>query len=380
MEKVLERIEEITSDPYAYVARLKEESKKKIIGCFPMQVPEEIVHAAGLIPVVIWRGNEAVTWGHSHIPPYYCGIVRSFIDDAVKGKLDFMDGMIFHVRQCLLIMDIPLIIERHVKPEYMKLLYLPPIYPGKATKDFLISDLELFKKSLEDYTGNTITDDMLKSSIAVYNENRSLLEKLYEIRRKKPEILTGAEVMKIVWAGMLMQKEDHNELLKELIPKMEAGTAETTTTKIKVIPVGCLCQTPPFDILNMIEELGMVMPDDDLYVGSRYFANKVNMDGNPLEALAERHLIKSPVCPTKGVWDVLWADDVEEMVKLNNASGVISIHVKFCPPHACYYPDFKSKMIEKGIPEILVQVEHEMLSMEGIKTRLQSFTESLGGE
>ncbi len=29
MEKVLERIEEITSDPYAYVARLKEEKEKK---------------------------------------------------------------------------------------------------------------------------------------------------------------------------------------------------------------------------------------------------------------------------------------------------------------------------------------------------------------
>jgi len=68
MEKVLSKIGEVTSDPYAYVAGLKERKNKKIIGCFPMHVPEEIVHAADLIPVVIWRGNEPVTWGHAHVP------------------------------------------------------------------------------------------------------------------------------------------------------------------------------------------------------------------------------------------------------------------------------------------------------------------------
>jgi len=99
MEKVLTEIAEVTADPYGYVAGLKERKKKKVIGCFPMHIPEEIIHAADIIPVVIWRGNEPVTWGHAHVPPYDCGITRSFVDDAVRGKLDFMDGMVFHIRQ-----------------------------------------------------------------------------------------------------------------------------------------------------------------------------------------------------------------------------------------------------------------------------------------
>ena len=124
MEGVLSKIAEVTSDPYAYVAELKERKGRGIVGCFPMYVPEEIVHAAGLIPVVIWRGNESVTWGHAHVPPYDCGIVRSFVDDAVRGRLDFMDGMVFHVRQCLQVGEFPLIVERNVRPAYMKVLYL----------------------------------------------------------------------------------------------------------------------------------------------------------------------------------------------------------------------------------------------------------------
>ena len=379
MEEVLSKIEDITSDPYTYVAGLKERTEKKIIGCFPMHVPEEIVHAADMIPVVIWRSNESVTWGHAHVPPYDCGITRSFVDDAVRGKLHFMDGMVFHVRQCLQVGEFPLIIERNVKPAYQGILYLPPIYEGEAVKSFLRKDLESFKDSLEDFSGKKISNDSLKNSIEIYNENRSLLQRVYEIRREKPGILRAKDVMRIVWSSMLMLKEDHNELLKELINTMEKKPGGTENDGIKVIPVGCLCQTLQFDFLDMIEDLGMIIPDDDLYVGSRYFANPVHLDGNPIEALADRYITKTPLCPTKGVWDVHWGDEIIKMLRENKAKGVITIRVKYCPPHTCYYPDFKSKMVEEGVPEVMIDMEHEVISLEGIKTRLQSFAETMGG-
>ncbi|MDY6854553.1 MAG: 2-hydroxyacyl-CoA dehydratase family protein [Thermodesulfobacteriota bacterium] len=379
MEKILGKIAEVTSDPYAYVEDVREKKQKKIIGCFPMHVPEEIVHAAGMIPVVIWRGNEFVTWGHSHVPPYDCGITRSFVDDAVRGRLSFMDGMVFHVRQCLQVGEFPLIMERNVKPAYQKVLYMPPIFEGDSLKDYLVEDLESFKSSLEAFSGDKITDDKLSKSIEVYNKNRELLERVYQLRRERPEILKAKEIMQIVWSSMLMQKEEHNELLEELVKEMEGATVEPQEDKIRVFPVGCLCQTMQFDILDLIEDLGMIIPDDDLYVGSRYFANRVSQNGNPLEALADRYLKKSPLCPTKGVWDLDWGEEVIERMEKCGAKGVISILVKFCPPHTCYYPDFKSKMEEKNVHEIMIQVEHEVISLEGIKTRLQSFVEIIGG-
>ena len=379
MEKVLSKITEVTSDPYAYVADLREKKQKKIIGCFPMHVPEELVHASGMIPVVIWRGNELVTWGHSHVPPYDCSITRTFVDDAVRGKLPFIDGMVFDVRQCLQVGEFPLIMERNVKPAYQKVLYLPPVIEGDPTKQHLLDDLESFKESLEEFSGNKISDTDLSKSIEIYNKNRELLERVYEIRREKPGILRAKEVMQIVWSSMLMPKEDSNELLEELVKEMEAATVAPQNGKIKVIPVGCLCQTLQFDILDLIEDLGMIIPDDDLYIGSRYFANKINQNGDPLKAIAERHFAKSPLDPTKAVWDVDWGEEAIQKMKDNDAKGIISIIVKFCPPHTCYYPDFKSKMEEEGVPHVMFQMEHEIISLEGIKTRLQSFLEMIGG-
>ncbi|MDY6968692.1 MAG: 2-hydroxyacyl-CoA dehydratase family protein [Spirochaetota bacterium] len=379
MEKELSKFTEATSDPYSYVAGIKERKNLKVIGCFPMHVPEEIVHAAGLLPVVIWRGNEPVTWGHAHVPPFDCGITRSFVDDAVRGKLSFMDGFVFHIRQCLQAGEFPFIIERHLKPAYQKILYLPAVYPGAAVEDFVLNDLQSFKTSIEKFTGKAISDDDLINSIEIYNKNRSLLERVYEIRREKPEILRARDMMQIVGSSMLMPKEDHSELLSDLIAAMEKVNVKSQDDKIKVIPVGCLCQTLQFDILDLIEDLGMIIPDDDLYIGSRYFANKVNVDGDPLKGLANRYLTKTPLCPTKGVWDVHWGDEAIKKMRDNNAKGIISIMVKYCPPHACYYPDFRSKMEQEGVNEIMIQIEHEIITLEAIKTRLQSFVEIMGG-
>ena len=75
-----------------------------------MHLPEELVHAAGMLPVMMWRSNELITLGHSRILPFNCGLSRSVVDDALKGKLDFMDGMVFY-DTCLQPTGLPLIIS-----------------------------------------------------------------------------------------------------------------------------------------------------------------------------------------------------------------------------------------------------------------------------
>ena len=74
-----------------------------------------------------------------------------------------------------------------------------------------------------------------------------------------------------------------------------------------------------------------------------------------------------------------WGDEVINKMKSCNAKGIISILVKYCPPHTCYYPDFRSKMEKEGIDEVMIQMEHEIMTLEAIKTRLQSFVEIIGG-
>jgi benzoyl-CoA reductase/2-hydroxyglutaryl-CoA dehydratase subunit BcrC/BadD/HgdB len=131
--------------------------------------------------------------------------------------------------------------------------------------------------------------------------------------------------------------------------------------------------------MDMIEALGMLVVDDDIYVGYRYFANDAELTDDPIGAMVERYFIKTPVDPAKGEVELHWGDELVEKVKKVGAEGIITLLTKYCPPHLCYYPDIKVKLADAGIPEVLIEVEHEIISLEGIRTRLQSFKEMIGG-
>ncbi|PJB38779.1 MAG: benzoyl-CoA reductase, partial [Deltaproteobacteria bacterium CG_4_9_14_3_um_filter_44_9] len=218
----------------------------------------------------------------------------------------------------------------------------------------------------------------LNNSIEIYNKNRSLLKRIYELRKKRPGTIKAREMLAIVHSSMLMDKEEHNSLLESLLPELE-GRKEPTGDKIRVVLSGGLCQTPHTAILDLIEETGMVVVDDDIYIGSRYFANDVTLGDNPMESLADRYMKKTPPDPTMGDWNTLWTDYMVDKVKENSAKGMVSLLIKYCPPHLCYYPDIRRRFDKEGIPEVLLEVEHEIVSLEQVRTRLQAFIEVIKG-
>ena len=378
MEDIMRKFENVSTDPYKSVAEAKERLRKKVIGCFPMHIPEEIIHAAGLLPVVMWESNEVITEGLSHILPFNCAIVRSVVDDAVKRKLAFLDGLIFY-DTCMQVRGLPYTFERNMNLPYLEVIHLPPMLTNPVSKDFLVENLMVLKTSLEKLIGQEIKPEALKQSITTYNKNRKLLRRLYDLRRKKPGILRASEIASIVSSSMKMLKEEHNRLLEELLPLLEQKqVAKDSMTKI--VLSGSNCMAPRKDVLDMVEDQRMVVVDDDFFVGPRYFANDAPEDLPPLEALAERYLKRTPPCPTKTDWETDWTDYIIDMVRRNKAQGVLTFRVKYCPPHAVYYPHIKRKLNEARVPELMFELEHEVYSFEPMKTRLQAFAETIGGK
>jgi benzoyl-CoA reductase subunit C len=277
---------------------------------------------------------------------------------------------------CLQGRELPFIINRNAPPTFLDVMFIPGMVIQPVYKDFFMENLERLKTSLEVFSGQKITDDGLRESIGLYNKHRKLLKDLYDLRRKNPGILKSREMVAIVQSGMLMPKEEHCQLLETLLSELGQRKA-SPDKKARVVLVGCLCQTPHFDVLDLIEEEGAVVVDDDIYVGSRYLARDAEAEGNPIEALAKRYLRRTPPCPTKVDWETDWSEYVTDRVKQVNGQGVITLLVKFCPPHLCYYPDVKRKLAQNNIPEILVEVEHEIVSLEQVRTRLQAFIEEI---
>ena len=60
-----------------------------------------------------------------------------------------------------------------------------------------------------------------------------------------------------------------------------------------------------------------------------------------------------------------------------NAQGAVVLIAKYCEPHLFHYPFIKEALKGAGIPHLMLETEHELVSLEGMKTRLQAFMEML---
>jgi len=68
---------------------------------------------------------------------------------------------------------------------------------------------------------------------------------------------------------------------------------------------------------------------------------------------------------------------VAEKAETCKADGVIILLAKYCEPHLFSYPFIKRTLADRGIPHLMIETEHEAMSLEGIRTRVQAFMEML---
>lgn len=381
MKKTLEKFIAVANDPYSSIAKWKKDNNKKVIGVVPMHIPEEIIHAAGMLPVVLWESDEPSSIANAHSQPTMCGFPRGVFNDAMKGRLDFIDGMIFS-DDCLGERQFAFLIQRNIKLGFDFLLYMPQLLSEAHSRDHLITQLERLKTGLEEFGGQKVTKEGLQKSIVIYNKNRALIRKLYEFRRNNPGVLRAKEVVAIVSASMKMLKEDHSKLLEELLVKLESLKKKPSTAgKVRLILSGSLCQVPRMEILDGLEEAGAVIVDDDLYVGSRYAATDAKKNDDPIGALADRYLKMKLRCPTKSEDSLDWAKQLVELAKKNNATGVVNLEVKFCEPHYFFYSHIRQVLDKAGLRELALEMEHESTSTRSAQntTRLEAFVESIKG-
>ena len=374
MASVLDRLAPIVQDPYL-PAREAKAKGMSVVAISPMHFPEELIHAAGALPVILQESNEPVTDGFGHIYPFYCGFSRSNVDWAVKGKLGLFDAVVIS-DVCLQLRHMGHIMRRNMPKTPFLYIQWPLEASVARWLSFSVEQLGRLRTRLEQITGHTITDDALQNSIALFNRHRDLLQRVYDIRQQKPGVLRAKDMVNVVLTGMVMPKEEHISLLEELIPELEKKEP-SADGKVKLFTSGHYCQAVKTDILDLMEDLGGVVVGDDLYTGRRYFATQMPTGVPPIESMARRYLELKVPCPTRYDPKQEWGRYVAEASPQSDAKGLVTMVVKFCEPHMIYYPFLRDVLNGAGVPHLMIETEHEVVSLEGTRTRLQAFIEML---
>jgi len=373
MNDIIGELATIAQNPLQRARKWKE-TGKRVIGCFPMYVPEEIIHASGILPITLLGTNETVTLADRYMQPYLCHVPRSNLDLALKGRLNFLDGVVFP-DICDVLLFLPDIWNIHHPMPFQHTILVAGKLNSVSSQRYLISEFNRLKGALEEFTRRDISGDDLRRSIVTYNQNRDLMHKVYRTRVERPGIFKARDVATLIMTSMLIPKEEHTALLREFLEKAEEKERQQDGN-VRLLVSGGPCDQPQWEILDLIEELGATVVDDDLYVGRRYFANNVSESILPIEALAE-HYINDVPCPTKHNQDKNYAEYLSDLVEKSRAQGVIILMVKYCEPYSFAYPVVKSELARRGIPHLLVEVDPP-IALGNTRTRLEAFIETLG--
>ncbi len=377
----LREIEEVVRNPLKSIARWKERSGGKVMGCLccmPPFVPEELIHAAGMLPVGLWGAEIPVRLADAKLQSFACSIARTSLEMGLNEALSVCDGFLFP-STCDAFQNLSEVWGTSTGTPCFEVTF-PKRPCGEPARRYLEKEFELFQAEMEGFSGEPTSERRLRESIQVYNENRRLMRALDRMRARTPRFLSSRQMNEIVLACSFLPREEHSPLVRSLLdapPEAELEQGDSGADPkgpVRIFLTGVMAR--PSVIANTLDELEVWVVGDDLGLGSLYYATEIPEGGEAHADLAAGYL-RYPPCSTLHPSSPARAGTLIDRVRDRRAEGVLILITKFCEPELFDHPLLKEDLDEAGIPSALVETELGMTAPGGLRTRIEAFIETL---
>jgi benzoyl-CoA reductase/2-hydroxyglutaryl-CoA dehydratase subunit BcrC/BadD/HgdB len=326
---------------------------RKIIGLAYLAVPEEVIHAAGMLPFRLSGDNQPLPMqlAESYVLFNQCGVTKGLWQQVLEGKYAFLNGVVLS-NFCDGI--------RRLYDNWAEFKPMPFIhvinFPRKASEDAVqmyLADLEEWRDRLSEFRMQRIQDIELQRSIALYNRTRELMQDFYELRKRDRPPVTGAETMEMMKAAGRMPREQYNDLLAQLLDEVKGSGREIKKGK-RLMIVGNDIHNSHW--IAAIEELDAVVVTDEMNAGSRYFAGKVDTSLPPMEGIARHYVLGRP--QEAMTFESNRFAYIVKLAKDYKVDGVVSENLRYCAPVGNDKPWLKKEMVKHGIPIMELDLEY----------------------
>lgn len=359
---------------HAYARAWKEKNGGKVIGYFCTYVPEEILYAADILPVRILGSHEPHDVTEAHIFGMFCPFCRDCLAQGLKGRYDYLDGIMI-AQSCLHIRQAYSSWEKHIPVDFSYYLPMPNNVQSPRAVPYLVGELREFKSSLEKWIGREITDQDIRNGIRIMNENRSLMHRIYELKKQENPPLSGEETMEIAISEQMVDKREHSNELEKLLDEIQTKqNRKNTGTRLMILG----SEDDDISFLRMIESIGGTIVVDDHCVGTRYFWNNVPERDNVIEAIARRYCERPP-CPSKDWIERTRISHILKLAQDYNVKGAVVIQQKFCDPHELDIPAITKVLNEAGVKTLFLEFD-VTVPIGQFKVRCEAFLEMLQEE
>lgn len=383
----LKALDDIKNSYGARICQLTEEKKagKKIVGTLCLFVPDEIIFAAGADRIILCGGkNDTISIAEQYLPRNICPLVKSSFGSIVNNGCS-------GVKSCSHFGLIDMVVAENTcdsKKKTYELLgnYIPtyvldlPQKPDSSTAvKYFLEELNKFKGVMEELTGNKVTAEQLKKEIISSNETRTLLHRLYDLRKNDSPPISGLDAIKVMQKQYVLSAEDFKRALRALIDEAEKVKADKAnkanfTRRPRIMISGCPMPGGNTKVPEIIENRGGLIVAEESCTGTRSFWDLVDENKDPMTALAERYIKIPCSCMTPNDRRI---ENILELAREFKVDGVVHYTLQFCHSYNIERYKVQQALKNAGIPMLSIETDYSDSDIEQIGLRVDAFMEML---
>lgn len=363
-------------------------ARKPIVGLYCIMAPEELVYAAGAIPIRLCSGCfDAAKLSEDYLPRDCCPLVKSSMGLSARRGLKIFDlcdvvivpttcdskrklGEELSSRTTVWMLEVP-----HVKEsEYAKRIWIEQMWALKNRLETLVTD---------DGRGcRKITASLLGRSIDDSLRAQREIRRLLDLRKKDEPPISGRQAAAVINSYAYAPVGEWTAALARLNIELSAGggpRGKGGSGRPRIYLAGSPVVFPNMKVPELVEEMGGVVVADESCAGDRYLYDPVGATERTLTdqitALASRYMAPC-VCPS-------FAPNQDRLfVMKRNLRDYAVDGVLYHVLKGCVVYDFEVARVERmlkelGIPMIRVETDYHPEDVEQLRTRVEAFVEML---
>lgn len=357
----------------------------KIIGYFPGNyVPEELIYAAGAIPICFANagiaGSETVA-ALEIMPHIGCPFVRTKIGERSLNTNPYYELVDLFVAPitCQHLKKVAELWDYYGDVKVFK-LGVPHKYDGDIELDYYTRRLNDLKEQLQGLTGNEITDVKLGQAIELYNGVRESFKKISLTRRTSSSPISALDFARLNHASLYADPVFMSDYLDDVYKECVAGDQEKDKGNVpRILLIGPNLSDGDYNILELVKDSGAEIVVEEICEGFRYYWQNIDAEGDVLRSLAKGYLQDKLPCAFMRYSSKKRLDFSLELINDFNVTGVIWYQLLCCETYDLESFFFAHELGERNIPMLMLESAYEAEGIGQMKIRVDAFIEMLKG-
>jgi benzoyl-CoA reductase/2-hydroxyglutaryl-CoA dehydratase subunit BcrC/BadD/HgdB len=376
--EAMERLSSHLENRRPELKRMKEQGALIVAYSPNAYMPEELIFAAGAIPLALNRGgdSDAVQASAPYLMRYLDAFCRAQIGYRVLGK-----ETLYQLPELLVVPVTDLNVrgiadswEFFTEVEVFR-LGVPHLKTGHGFQHFL-DGLNLLKERLEERTGRKITEQRLHEEIVASNRLRDLFRKTSLLRKSEDPPIRGKDFIALSQASLYADRQTMIDILQSLSTDGK-GKKMAGSKGPRILVTGSTLAQGDDKVVDLLEEAGASIVVEEFCEGLRDYWDPISEDGDPLRALADGYFMRRvPAAFFRGATQER-IDFLSRLIADFRVDGVVWYSLLYRETYGIEAYLFQRAADKMDLPVLNIASDYDASETGALRTRIETFVETL---